>query len=428
MSYTFKNMTNFYIFFQLPNQNVSEDCLQLNIYVPHYVGSNPRPVMIWIHGGGYVIGSAAQYDASYLAAAGDVIIVTINYRLGLFGFFSTEDKRHPGNYGLWDALEAIKWTKRHIRSFGGNPNQMTIFGESAGAFMSAELIVSPQSKGLFQRAILESGGDYRREGFERETKQTAIRALQYLDCLDANDTQITDKSLECLLQADSNQILNVTDYITYDTGLLIPVVKRLIGPVIDGEILIGIPEEELKIPTSATAKVFKSIDLLLGFNSAEGGLFIQVLEPYEKQYQFNISEGIPTRILCHGAATSLSEQYYKSNDQVTNAMCGSYTTLSGPEDQGRATLNLLGDWAFSAPMKMITDLHAMSTRSTYQYLFSKQLSPRLAPLPAWVHGASHGAELTSVFGLGAFNTSVADARLSNQIMRYWTNFAKTGYV
>ena len=120
-----------------------------------------------------------------------------------------------------DALEAIKWTKRHIRSFGGNPNQITIFGQSAGAYISADLMVSPQSKGLFQRAILESGGDFRPDIFDRETKETTIRALQYIDCLDMNATQITDDSLRCLLQADSNDILNATDYITNKFWILI---------------------------------------------------------------------------------------------------------------------------------------------------------------------------------------------------------------
>ena len=384
--------------------------------------------MVWIHGGGFYLGSASQYDASYLAVAGDVIIVTINYRLGLFGFFSTEDKRHPGNYGLWDALEAIKWTNRHIRSFGGNPNQITIFGQSAGAYISADLMVSPQSKGLFQRAILESGGDFRPDIFDRETKETTIRALQYIDCLDMNVTQITDDSLRCLLQADSNDILNATDYITNNSGFLLPVGKRLIGPVIDGELITGVPVETLKNVSSDAAKVFNSVDLLLGFNSAEGVYVVQVLEQYQKQFQFNISEGIPTRVLCQHVATSLSKQYYKSNDQVTSAMCGGYTTLSGPEEQGRAAMNLIGDWVFSAPMKMITDLHAKSPRSTYQYFFSKPLSPRLVALPAWVTGACHGEEMFSIFGVGAFKIARADRTLSNQMMRYWTNFAKTGYV
>ena len=396
--------------------------------MPHYVGSNPRPVMIWIHGGGYVIGSAAQYDASYLAAAGDVIIVTINYRLGLFGFFSTEDKRHPGNYGLWDALEAIKWNKKHIRSFGGNPNQITIFGESAGAFIAAELMVSPQSQGLFQRAILESGGNYMPEQYDSETKETAIRALQYLDCLGMNDTQITDDSLQCLLQTDSSQILNATNYINSNSEFFIPIVKGMIGPVIDGELLTGVPIEELKDSSSAGAKVFNSVDLLLGFNNAEGGLYLSILKSSEQQYRFNISEGIPTRVLCQGVAKSLSRQFYKSNDDVASAMCGAYTTLRGPGEQGRSTLNLLGDWLFSAPMKIITDLHANSKRSTYQYLFSKSSAHRIVSLPSWFHGASHSDQLFTVFGMAAFNIngSSAEISLSNKVQRYWTNFAKTG--
>jgi carboxylesterase type B len=116
----------------LPNLDVSEDCLQLNVYAPRDLDSSrSRSVMVWVHGGGYIMGQASFYDISKLALGGDVIVVTINYRLGAIGFLSTGDAAMPGNIGLWDQRLAIQWTKDNIVFFGGNPNSMTIFGESA---------------------------------------------------------------------------------------------------------------------------------------------------------------------------------------------------------------------------------------------------------------------------------------------------------
>ncbi|XP_070551031.1 putative inactive carboxylesterase 4 [Ptychodera flava] len=114
--------------------------------------------MVWIHGGGFSIGSATQdglYDATALAAIGDVIVVSINYRLGMFGFFATGDEHAPGNYGLHDQVTALKWVKENIAAFGGDPDRVTIFGESAGGCSVDMLLLSPLSDGLFHRAIMQ---------------------------------------------------------------------------------------------------------------------------------------------------------------------------------------------------------------------------------------------------------------------------------
>ena len=384
--------------------------------------------MVWVYGGGYLFGAGKLYDASYLATVGDVIVVTFNYRMGLFGFFSTEDKRYPGNYGLWDTLEAIRWTKSHIRSFGGDPDKITIFGESAGALLAADLMVSPLSKGLFQRVILESGGDFRAEGFDREMKKTSIRALKYLGCMKANETQIAYEAIRCILKIDSNKIHNATEYIRHNSVVAIPIVKGLIGPVIDGELSVDIPEKQLKNISSAESTVFNSVDLMMGINSAEGGLFIGVLDDYQNQFNFSIKRGIPKSVLCQVVAKSLADQYYHSNDEVKKVMCGAYTTLADPAEQGRATLNLLRDWMFAAPTKSILDTHAKSSRHTYEYLFSKPSVSKW--LPPWFSGANHAEDLYYIFGRKAFNkkSSESEIRLANRIMRYWTNFAKTGSV
>src|SRR5947207_1591934 len=143
----------------------SEDCLYLNVWTSASSPNDKRPVMLWIYGGGFTGGSGgmAWYDGENLAAKGPVI-VTINYRLGSLGFFAHPDLAkeagHPGsgNYGMMDAIAALQWVKRNIAAFGGDPNKVTVAGESAGAIMVGALVGSPQAKGLFTRAIAESGG------------------------------------------------------------------------------------------------------------------------------------------------------------------------------------------------------------------------------------------------------------------------------
>src|SRR5262245_43676929 len=143
----------------------SEDCLYLNVWTSASSANDKRPVMVWIYGGGFTGGSGglAWYDGQNLAAKGPVI-VTLNYRLGSLGFFAhpelaAESGRHAaGNYGMMDAIAALQWVKRNIAAFGGDPNNVTIAGESAGAIMVGALVGSPVAKGLFHRAIAESGG------------------------------------------------------------------------------------------------------------------------------------------------------------------------------------------------------------------------------------------------------------------------------
>lgn len=138
----------------------SEDCLTLNVYTPSPLAHPRRPVMVWIHGGGFVAGSGKTdlYGPDYLISE-DVVVVTINYRLGVFGFLALEDPSLgvPGNAGLKDQVMALKWVQKNIRYFGGDPNNVTIFGESAGAASCHFLMLSPMARGLFHRCIAQSG-------------------------------------------------------------------------------------------------------------------------------------------------------------------------------------------------------------------------------------------------------------------------------
>ncbi|NXY84530.1 SASB hydrolase, partial [Alcedo cyanopectus] len=136
---------------------VSEDCLYLNVYTPSSTENEKLPVFVWIHGGGLVLGAASSYDGSALAAFDNVVVVTIQYRLGIVGYFSTGDKHARGNWGYLDQVAALQWIQENIIHFGGDPLSVTIAGESAGGVSVSALVLSPLAKGLFHKAISESG-------------------------------------------------------------------------------------------------------------------------------------------------------------------------------------------------------------------------------------------------------------------------------
>ncbi|NXT50370.1 SASB hydrolase, partial [Pluvianellus socialis] len=137
---------------------VSEDCLYLNVYTPVSTENQEKlPVFVWIHGGGLVFGAASSYDGSALAAFDNVVVVTIQYRLGIVGYFSTGDKHARGNWGYLDQVAALQWIQENIIHFGGDPGSVTIAGESAGGVSVSALVLSPLAKGLFHKAISESG-------------------------------------------------------------------------------------------------------------------------------------------------------------------------------------------------------------------------------------------------------------------------------
>ncbi|MGH2510517.1 MAG: carboxylesterase/lipase family protein, partial [Ktedonobacteraceae bacterium] len=176
---------------------VSEDCLYLNIWSPQ-ADEKKRPVMVWIHGGAFVVGSSSQpdYNGASFAQQGDVVVVTLNYRLGVLGFLQLgdlagEEYASAGNLGLLDQIAALKWVRDNIAAFGGDPHNVTIFGESAGAMSIGTLLAMPATKGLFQKAILESGAAHNVQDKAHATK-TAHEWLEILGLGTHETAALTD--------------------------------------------------------------------------------------------------------------------------------------------------------------------------------------------------------------------------------------------
>ncbi|XP_041961813.1 LOW QUALITY PROTEIN: cocaine esterase-like [Alosa sapidissima] len=187
---------------------VSEDCLYLNVYTPAKPAEDAKlPVMVWIHGGALIMGSASFYDGSVLSVHQNVVVVLIQYRLGLMGFFSTGDDNAPGNMGFLDQVAALRWVQENIQSFGGDPSSVTIFGESAGAVNVSMQVLSPLSNGLFHRAITGSGAATIETFVSLEPMRTAKIVANAVKCTGTKPHQIAD----CVMKMSTEDILKVAE-------------------------------------------------------------------------------------------------------------------------------------------------------------------------------------------------------------------------
>lgn len=232
---------------------VSEDCLYLNVWSKG-IGDKLRPVMVWIHGGSYMVGSGYDglYDGTSFAQEGDVVVVTINYRLGAFGFLYLGDiagKKYKasGNCGLLDQIAALKWVKENIKAFGGDPDKVTIFGESAGAGSIGNLLVMPGAKGLFNQAIIESAPN-----LAIDTDKAARVTKEIM-----NSLNIKSDEFEKLLELPAEEILNAS--------LKLP--RKSLYPVVDGITIPEVPEKMMKKGAA------KGIPIICGSNKDEFKLF-----------------------------------------------------------------------------------------------------------------------------------------------------------
>lgn len=390
----------------LVNKNISEDCLHLNIQVPFTVTpSQPKSVMIWIHGGGFNWGQSQVYDAGRFAVTGDVIMVTINYRLNVFGFLSTGDIK--GNYGLWDQIAAIKWVKQNIRQFGGNSDSITIFGESAGSFSVGLLSTIPSLKGLFHRAIMQSG--------------EATSPVSTRDKLDS-------KVISSLIQCNTTLLRCLKDMPTEKLYMTLNPLYLRQAPVVDGELIPDIPLKLLQDPGSEASKFYRSLDIIIGTNTGEGSLLLARLNKEESTLNFNITQGLPRRVLTQYVAPMLSLLYYNNNSDVMKAMIGQYGNSNDLLGQSFDILDLFSDGLFHVPAIKSLQLHSGEDNGKqFQYLFhGRSPLPLLGDLPPWFNRSQHAADTTYQFENKFVELPSLDTELSRNLMKYWTNFAKTG--
>ncbi|XP_044617446.2 liver carboxylesterase 1-like isoform X4 [Equus asinus] len=380
----------------------SEDCLYLNIYTPADLTKKSRlPVMVWIHGGGLIIGGASSYDGLPLSALENVVVVTIQYRLGIWGFFSTGDEHSPGNWGLLDQVAALRWVQENIANFGGDPGSVTIFGESAGGRSVSVLVLSPLAKNLFHRAISESGVAISSAPAKRDLKAMAQQIAVFAGCKTTTSAVIVD----CLRQKTEDELLETSLKMSHP----------FLPTVVDGVLLPRMPEEIL------AEKKFNTVPYIVGINKQEFGWIIPMMLGYP------LSEGK----LDQKKATSLLWKSYPIvhiPEELTPVAIEKY--LGGTDDPIKKKdlfLDLIGDVMFGVPSVTVARLHRDAGASTYMYEFQYRPSFSSDTKPKTVIG-DHGDEVFSVFGAPFLKegASEEEIKLSKMVMKFWANFARTG--
>ncbi|MCX2794781.1 carboxylesterase/lipase family protein [Microbulbifer thermotolerans] len=381
----------------------SEDCLYLNIYAPPKPGTGKLPVMLWVHGGSFYMGSGCQeiYDGCHLAASGRAIVVTFNYRLGAFGFLRLRDIcdiPSSGNEGVEDQIAALNWVHRNIAAFGGDPDNITLFGESAGAMSIATLLAAPGCRGLFKRAIVQSGNPHALHT-PRRANNLALAFVEHLERI-CGHQPLRKASTKSLLQA---QHAVMTD----------PRMERSWGqlpfkPVLDGKLLDADPLEAL------ARKRASGVTLLLGSNLDEWNLFSAITPETFTLDNKKIRARLEWLFPHHLLAPLLKHYYRLARSQEEN-----------PWPEWPRTWNLLlTDMVFTVPGIRLLKAHC---DDCYHYHFAQPLAAQ--PLL----GACHAVELGYVFGTyGAeslrplYGAEANPHRLSGAMQKAWLNFAECG--
>uniref|UniRef100_I3KBP9 Carboxylic ester hydrolase n=1 Tax=Oreochromis niloticus TaxID=8128 RepID=I3KBP9_ORENI len=358
--------------------DISEDCLYLNIYTPANRANDAKlPVMVWIHGGGFTLGSASTYDGSALAAYQDVVVVLIQYRLGLLGFLSTGDEHISGNFGLLDQVEALKWIQQHIHNFGGDPGLVTIFGESAGGVSVSLLLLSPLSDGLFHRAIAESGTAAMNVLVANDPLPVAQAVANATGC----SLESTKKISDCMRNLDIDTIVGFTQD---------PTLRFQVN--VDGHFLTK-PVDEL-----FRKHELHAVPFMTGVNNDEGGWML------------------PKAAFIRDV---IADEYIGNGDDRVKNRDG-YTEM-------------LGDLFFTIPAIKAANAHRDAGAPVYLYEYQHPPKFLQQKRPSFV-GTDHADEIFTVLGFCFTTTHVKlanpcpedEEQLSKIMMSYWGNFARTG--
>ena len=375
-----------------PPSGKSEDCLYLNVWTPAKSADDRIPVLVWIYGGGFSFGSTSEpvYSGEKLARKG-VVLVSIAYRVGQLGFLvhpelSAENPDHvSGNYGLLDMIAGLRWIQKNIAVFGGDPDQVTIFGESAGGIAVSMLCASPLARGLFCGAISQSGGSF---GPPRHTTYPGenLKRLKQAE----EDGMAYARSAGVSSIAELRKI--GADKLPMGWGI------GMAWPIIDGYV---IPDDQYKL---YEAGKYNDIPILVGYNSDEGASFSREKNPEEY-------------------ITGVRLRYGRFADELIKA----YPV--GSENVSKTARDLARDAAFGWHTWSWARLQAKTGKSkVYYYYFDQHPDyPQDSPLAG--HGSPHGQDIAYVFQhLDTSNTQITetDLELSEAMATYWTNFAKYG--
>ena len=400
---------------------ISEDCLYLNVWVPN-IRKHPKKlaVLVWIFGGGFYSGTSTLnlYDGKLLAAMNDVIVVSFNYRVTVFGFLALGHPAAPGNAGLYDQLMALEWVQRNIENFGGNPRNVTLFGESAGAVSVSLHLLSPLSVDKFERAVMQSGTANMRWA-TLTVDQARKRAFEFAFEMDGVKCPHTDDMAElaaCLRTISPDRLL-AAHWVSRN------IMQFPFLPVIDGVFLSDSPDELLRRGS------FKKCPIIIGSNKNEGSYFIIYELPHQLQLNF-------TKMDAHDMTKSFQHlfHYYPQYPTPINsfgleAIKFQYANSIDPNDM-HENLRLIDEAAsdcyFICHLNEFALTYAAANCPVYSYYLTERYAAN--PWPEWM-GVLHGDDVIFIFGDNlrpGQNASDEERQLTKDIMKYWANFAKTG--
>jgi len=384
--------------------DADEDCLNLNVWTPG-LDDRRRPVLVWHHGGGFTTGTGASalFEGRHLAGH-DAVVVTFNYRLGALGFLAHPGLAEPesgacGNWGLLDQLAALRWVREHIGGFGGDPDNVTVFGESAGAMSIADLLGSSAADGLFRRAVLQSGPPA--TGTVEWGARRAERLAALLDVGPVERGSLARATADELVAATRQLAAQVPG----DGGLPLPFL-----PVVDGVALTRSPEQAM------ADHLTPRVPVLIGANRDEAALYL-ALDPAMPSLDVPAVVGRLARFVSPAAA-----------DAVVDAYVGARAARGESIAARDLWVAIVSDYVFRLPSIHLAETHAAHDAPAFSYAFTWE-----SPFLGGVFGSPHGLEIPFVFGtvanpaVHAFTGGGEDAfALSVRMQQAWLAFARTG--
>ncbi|TKR94462.1 hypothetical protein L596_008738 [Steinernema carpocapsae] len=401
----------------------SEDCLTLNIMSPHETSSDPKryPVMLFIHGGGFQVGSSSFYPYQNISenfVSQGIVFVTINYRLSAFGFFTTDDGVIPGNLGYWDQTMALRFIKEVIADFGGNPGSITLIGESAGSSSVSALTISPHSNKLFHKAICLSGSQYTIYSNIKEVLPSSLIVARTLGCVGSSE------NIKKCLKTQTPEQIRMAIYSAYANNSGVHLTR--FNPYVDGDFF---PEtlEEL-------VKTAEKIPLITGTITFEGGFFslapLQLLVPSaipSERWSSYSKDDLESFIKYQ----MIPEKYGHRRDGLVAKLIDYYVKRGGPNLTSSDYLERYGDIFsdifFNIPMYF--EIQDKTAAGIPVYVYRQEYHNPILSENVPVKKASHGNEIPYLFG-AFFGESVEfnkdDKRFQEDLLSAFISFAKTG--
>ena len=391
---------------------VDEDCLSLNIWTPG-LDDAKRPVMFWIHGGGFSGGSGATpiYDGQHLARRGDVVVVTINYRLGALGYLYNQaltdgDDPQSGNYGMRDQVAALEWVRDHISEFGGDPNNVTIFGESAGGMSVGVLMGAAEAEGLFHKAIPQSGAGHHSLAHRHRRGSLPPDIAPILEVSPDDAASRCAASLPRTCSTPRTRMVGGSGDRSALTGRFL----MAFAPVVEGGFLETLPIEAVRNGRS------KDVDLLCGTIEDEWTL-LAALQGVNEMDEAGARGALAVAAGDAGVANQLYD-HYRDARAARGAGSDPLTVYD----------SVMTDYVFRIPSDRLLDAHSAldGTGQTYAYMFNQQ-----SPAMDGRLRAPHAIDIPFVWGTGdQMRPFIGDDPQTNQLsgfaMDAWINFARTG--